>query len=390
MATSVTDPVHGSIRLDDWVVPLIDHPVFQRLRRIQQLGTAHLVYPGAHHRRFEHSLGAYHLAGLLADQLGLQQDDALTLRAAALLHDVGHGPFSHAFEELARETGHRHEATSVDLVRWGPLADLLRQGGLDPVAVSEAVVGEGPLSSIVSGALDADRMDYLLRDAHYTGVQVSVDPDRLRRVVRLHEEHGIILGRHGILPAEGLLTTRFLMYPAVYFHHSVRASEAMLLQAIREHISDGAASLERLRDETDDGLLHRIRTAGGIGAGMVLRLDERRLYKRAWWTGADRFDEDIFQRCIEDPRHERRLSQEIADEAGVDEHEVLMDVPRPPRFHEAKLMVRQDDERIVPITQASRLVRSLQEARLDHWRAWVFAPKQLRDTVGEAASKVLG
>lgn len=389
MPPSIRDPIHGSIGLDDWVIPLIDHPAFQRLRRVQQLGTAHLVYPGAHHKRFEHSLGAYHLAGLMAQGLDLEAQDALTLRAAALLHDVGHGPFSHAFEELSKEEGRRHEETTVDLVRWGPLADLLRQGDVDPVAVGDAVLGKGPLAAIVSGALDADRMDYLMRDAHYTGVRTSIDTDRLRRTARLDDEHGVVVRESGVLAAEGLLTTRFLLYPSVYFHHAVRASETMLLQAIRLHIQDGHSTLADLDRETDDGLLWRLRQGGGDAAELVQRLDGRRLHKRAFEGGPERFAEAAIQRLTEDPAHRARTATEIAEAAGVPPSAVIVDVPHPPRFRETHLMVRRRNGTTVPVTEASSLIRILHEARLDHWRFWVFTPKRHRRAVAEAARRIL-
>jgi HD superfamily phosphohydrolase len=357
---------------------------------VQQLGTAHLVYPGAHHKRFEHSLGAHHLAGRMALGLGLDDAATRTVRAAALLHDVGHGPFSHAFEELVKEEGRRHEDTSQDLIRWGPLGDLLRQGGLDPVAVADAVGGKGPLAPVVSGSLDADRMDYLLRDAHYTGVRSSVDVDRLVQVVARDPEHGIVLDESGTIAAEALLTMRFLMYPAVYLHHTVRASESILLAAIRAHIADGHADLKGLERETDDGLMERLRRGGGVAAELAVRLDERRLYKRAREGRPDEAGLPLVKDIQEHPGRRRSLEADNADAAGVPHHHVLVDVPKPPKFREAGLRVRFKDGSHKPLAEASRLVRVMQDARMDHWRWWVFAPKQDREAVGRAAEKELG
>lgn len=390
MRVAVRDPIHGSIPLDDWALPLVDSPVLQRLRRVQQLGTAHLVYPGAHHKRFEHSLGAHHLAGRLAAALGLDDAATRTVKAACLLHDVGHGPFSHAFEELVKEEGRRHEETSQDLIRWGPLGDLLRQGGLDPVAVSDAVGSKGPLSPVVSGSLDADRMDYLLRDAHYTGVRSSVDVDRLVQVVARDPEHGIVLDESGTIAAEALLTMRFLMYPAVYLHHTVRASESILLAAVRAHIADGHATLKGLERETDDGLMQRLRAGGGVAAELAARLDERRLYKRAREGRPDEAHLPLVKDIQEHATKRRRLEGDIADAAGVPRHHVLLDVPKPPKFREAGLRVRFKDGSLKPLADASRLVRVMQDARMDHWRWWVFAPKHDREAVGRAAEKELG
>lgn len=390
MSVAVRDPIHGSIGLDDWALPLVDSAVMQRLRRVKQLGTAHLVYPGAHHKRFEHSLGAHHLAGRLAAGLGLDEDGARTVRAAALLHDVGHGPFSHAFEELVKEEGRRHEETSQDLIRWGPLADLLRQGGLDPVAVSDAVGGKGPHAAVVSGSLDADRMDYLLRDAHYTGMRSNVDVDRLVEVVMRDSQHGIVLDESGTIAAEALLTMRFLMYPAVYLHHTVRASEGMLLGAIRAYVRDGHSSLAGLERETDDGLLARLRAVGGVSAELAVRLDERRLYKRAREGRPEEADQPLVKDLQDRPPARRRIEAEIAEAAGVSAHHVIIDVPKPPKFREAGLRVRFKDGTLKPLAEASGLVRVMQDARMDHWRWWIFAPKQDREAVGLAAERVLG
>lgn len=432
MPISIRDPIHGSIPVDDWALPLIDAPVFQRLRRVHQLGMASLVYPGAHHKRFEHSLGAYHLAGRIADAVGLEREERDTVRAAALLHDVGHGPFSHTFEELLKESGRRHEETTVDLVRWGPLADLLRQGGIDPVAVSDAVIGQGPLARLVSGAIDADRMDYLLRDAHYTGLRTAADPDRLCRVLERDDEAGIVLRESGVLAAEALLTTRFMMYPAVYLHHTVRAADAMLLAAIRAHVAAGAATLADLERETDDALLHRLRGGAGRGprggkgadggrgrdtgkdkdggvdgpdapgsadrnskdqaavaAGLVDRLDRRRLYKRAVELGPRDADMEQMTALASDQTRRLALAARIADAAGVPEHHVQLDIPHAPRFRELDLQVRARDGTLRPIAQASRLVEVLQEARLDHWRAWVFCPRRDLDKVVRVAQTEL-
>jgi HD superfamily phosphohydrolase len=386
VALTLRDPIHGTVTLDEWARPLVDHPVMQRLRRIQQLGTAHLVYPGAHHRRFEHSLGAYHLAGRLAQAAGLDADQSRTVRAAALLHDVGHGPFSHAFEDLLRDQDRRHEETSLDLIRWGPLADLLRQGGLDPVAVGDAVVGKGPLAPIVSGALDADRMDYLVRDAHYTGLPSNVDPDRLVSVLERDDQHGLVLQESGIIAAEALLTMRFLMYGAVYMHHTVRSSQAMLVAAVRHHVADGHAKIAELERETDDALLWRMRSAGGRAAELVARLDERKLFKRAYEGRADQAESKPVLALQKDAKARRQAETEIAEAARVAPHLVLVDVPKPPKFRELGVHVRTADG-LRTLAQLSRLVAVLQEARLDHWRFWAFAPKGDREAVGKAAQR---
>jgi uncharacterized protein len=221
-------------------------------------------------------------------------------------------------------------------------------------------------------------------------VRANVDPDRLRRVAHRDDEHGLVIRESGVLAAEGLLTTRFLMYPSVYLHHTVRASESILLEAIRVHRHEDGATLADLERLTDDALLHRLRSAGGTAAALVERLDERRLYKRAYEGRPDRFEDEVVQKLIKDPGHRRAVAADIAERAGLPPHEVLLDVPSPPRFRETRLWVRRLDGEAVPITEASQLVRILHEARLDHWRFWVFAPKRHQDVVAKAARAVLG
>ncbi len=395
VAFTVRDAVHGSIHVPDWMEPIIDSPTLQRLRRVRQLGTGHLVYPGAHHNRFEHSLGASHVAGRLAELLGFDDDDTRLVRAAALLHDVGHGPFSHAFEELTKQHGHRHEEATVDLVQWGPLADPLRRGGVDPVAVAEAVQGQGRLGPLVAGSLDADRMDYLVRDAHYTGVRSAADPDRICGVLQLDDDHGVVLREAGVVAAEAFLATRFLMYPAVYLHHTVRASETMLQAAIEALLADPGSggqerpALQTLARETDDGLEHLLRQGPPVAAELMERLDARRLYKRAHEGRWADFEALAQPALATDGAARRQVAAEIAGAAGLAPHEVILDVPHAPKYRELDLRVLRRDGDVVPLVDASRLVRALHEARMDHWRFWVFAPARQTDAVATAAADVL-
>jgi hypothetical protein len=184
----IRDPLWNNIRVDRPTLRLVDTGVFQRLRYVRQLGLAYLVYPGATHTRFEHALGAYHLArttlGMLAERDELRRvpaDECDVIRAAALLHDVGHYPFSHALEEIGVL---HHERVARPLVTDGPVAALLRESiGPDaPARVFALICGEGasPLRGLISGSLDLDKIEYLKRDALMCGVPYGeIDVDRL-------------------------------------------------------------------------------------------------------------------------------------------------------------------------------------------------------------------
>ena len=204
----------------------------QRLRWIKQLGLASLVYPGANHTRFEHSLGAYHLADLLAKNFGLQEEDKMLVCAAALLHDLGHGPLSHATEAaLAPYLRTEHESI-VDILKKDEIRRVLNKYGLQASDIQSTINGSG-LGQIVSGEIDVDRMDYLIRDAHYTGVAYGViDRPRLLQKMTLHQGQ-LVVEAGGVQAATSLLICRLLMYPSVYYHHVCRISERMISAGIR-------------------------------------------------------------------------------------------------------------------------------------------------------------
>jgi len=187
--SEIRDPVHGYIGISDVEKELIDSNYLQRLRYVKQLAGAYLVYPGATHTRFEHVIGAMHVAGKVCDRLKqfnwIDDDTASEVRVAALLHDVGHGPFSHLFDELWAEKGITHEDVSIKLIRRTDIADILSRNGYSPRKISVLAVGNYKtnkhfLNEIISGSLSTDIMDYLLRDSYFTGVEYGkVDIQRL-------------------------------------------------------------------------------------------------------------------------------------------------------------------------------------------------------------------
>ena len=228
--TEIRDPVHGYVKLEGLALELADTPQMQRLRWIKQLGLASLVYPGANHTRFEHSLGAYHLADLLANHLGLQEKDKMLVCAAALLHDVGHGPLSHATEAALAPYLRKEHESIIDLLKKGDLRQVLDKNDLKASDIQAAINGVG-LGQIVSGEIDVDRMDYLIRDAHYTGVAYGVI-DRLRLLQKMTLHGGqLVVEAGGVQAATSLLISRLLMRPSVYYHHVCRISECKIGRA---------------------------------------------------------------------------------------------------------------------------------------------------------------
>jgi uncharacterized protein len=243
----INDPVHGFITIDHPLVfDIISHPYYQRLRRIHQMAFASLVYPGAVHTRLHHSLGAYHLMGLALAELrnkgvDITPDEELGAKIAILLHDIGHGPYSHALERRLIKGVHHEDISTLIL-------QLLNEqfGGQLQTAI-DIFQGNYPkkfLHQLVSGQLDVDRMDYLTRDAFFTGVAEGViGYDRILKMLVVHEGE-LMIEEKAIYSVEKFLVARRLMYWQVYLHKTVVAAEKMLVRVIERANELIAAGIE--------------------------------------------------------------------------------------------------------------------------------------------------
>ena len=378
--TEIRDPVHGYVRLEGLALELADTPQMQRLRWIKQLGLANLVYPGANHTRFEHSLGAYHMAALLTRHLGLEEEDRLLVGAAALLHDVGHGPLSHATEAaLAPFLRTDHESV-IELLKRGELREVLDGHGLRAQDIQAFINGSG-LGQIVSGEIDVDRMDYLIRDAHYTGVAYGVI-DRLRLLQKMTLHQGqLVVEVGGVQAATSLLISRLLMHPSVYYHHVCRISECMISSGIHRIIEDGASAAE-VKGMDDVQLFTTLDTAGGYAAEMNSRIRSRKLFKRAVYIGLENLEPSLLR--VSD----KILAQEIAAESGVDVDYVLVDNPPLPDTIEGSFPALVG-EVVRPLREVSPLVSILERAHRATWRFGVYAPQELQECVARGARRCL-
>jgi HD superfamily phosphohydrolase len=383
--TTIKDSVHDHITVEGVARDLLDTPAVQRLRHIKQLGTARLVYPSANHTRFEHSLGVYHLACEALDSIGIEGRQAERVRAAALLHDVGHSPYSHTVEDLVhRRTGNYHDDVA-DLLADSPVADVLRDHDLDPDAIAGLIAGEGELGQLVSGELDVDRMDYLVRDAHHTGVPYgTIDHERLVHGLTFLDGE-LVLDEGNVQTAESLLVARALMNPTVYRHHVTRISKSMVQRASERLLDAPDVDAAQLRRMDDHDLLVALRTNPET-AEYARRLSERDLYKRAVWAEMDDVPDDVIDA---DHATVREFERDVATSAGVDPEHVVLDVPDRPNMTESSSRVIVNGE-VRPLAQQSTLVRALQQVQRDQWRLGVYAPGEATDAVGVAAERVLG
>lgn len=276
----IQDPVNGPIKVRPGLIALLDSPEMQRLRQIRQLGLVYMVFPGAQHTRFEHSLGSMHIGGLMADSLKVQNRDELM--AAALLHDVGHPPFSHTFEEIIeKKTGMNHQETGYRMIMGrepfgeSTLPDLITRNGLDPSRVASIATGMDKTleGKIISGTIDCDELDYLRRDAYYCGTTLGI-VDYMRVLETILADSSIYIEEKGIPAIEELLVARLMMYRSVYWHKTARIAQNMLSLAV----SLSGRIDKGIFKRTDSDLIAMLREEGNP-AGMVDSVLSRKLYK---------------------------------------------------------------------------------------------------------------
>jgi len=428
----IHDCVHGSVKVEGAFLELLERPELQRMHGIRQLGLASLVFPGANHTRFEHSLGTYHMAGLMGRSLDLSESERETLLAAAMLHDVGHTPFSHTLEEIVHDrTGEDHMGITIALVRGDipslsaegertlgaicPIADVLERNGISTSEVCRLIVSsrselrpgqtllvEGGqahfgshryLSQMISGPLDVDQMDYLKRDAYYTGVaHGTIDIDRLLQTVGIF--HGdLVINKGGLAAAEGLMVARALMYTSVYFHKTARIAELMLCKAV-EHAPPEVLGDAHLMNDCQ--LVSRLMACGGATSRIMTMLEYRKLYKRAVMLPVSGLEDDKLGRLVELSEYRRRKEkeQEIADRAGIEEHEVLLDIPNrslllsEPRIGKTDIPIL-DGDRLKPLSRYSPLAKAIQTRGVHDWAVMVSAPREHLGEVERAALRAL-
>ena len=380
--TRVRDPIHDYIDLTPLEVRLVDTPAYQRLRWIRQLGPTNLVYPGANHTRHEHCMGTCHVVGRIADSIGLDSHDKQLASVAGLLHDLGHTPFSHLGDEVAGLEDHVIRTTK--LVSDTEISDILSEEGIDSKEINKIIQGNHHLGPLVSGDLDGDRLDYLVRDAHYTGVSTGVDAGRL--ITTMSMVDGDLTVRQGGLPAvEALLTTRSAMYPTVYFHPFTRGAELMLARAANSAISLNKFTTRDFASFTDHQFLSELDSAGGLPQRIVKDFENRRIVKQGVSITKEQAENSGMNN---DSREEYENS--IAAKLGLDASDIYVDLPPLSVVPGLKVNILKDNDEVVLARNLSRLVSGLYEAQFDHWRGRVYGPPGIEDKVSSEASKVFG
>jgi len=350
----IIDPIHDFVRVYDNELKIIDTPIFQRLRRIRQLSGAHLIYPGAQHTRFEHSLGVMHIASMagqaLAEKGVVSFDDIQNLRLAGLLHDIGHGPFSHLFEEIFEEKRKiSHEDLGRDIILKTEIGDIISKNGFDKKLITKLAFGDSKLqfmNEIISGVLSADIMDYLLRDGYFTGAEhAKIDHHRLTHSLDVYKNK-LALDKSSLVNFETMMISRYQMFKAVYFHKTVRAGEVMLLEAM--DLAEGELGLSSMNlDEylqlSDDVILAKLLNLpehnSKLKASKKIATDylNRNLFKSV-------FETTLTGKAITKKRMQE-LREEVSKKSKIDINEIFVDssntpsIPLSPSKKESKSII---------------------------------------------------
>ena len=348
-------PTFDNVPITGSVQKLMDTPQFQRLRKIRQLSLAHLVYPGANHTRFEHSLGVYSLMRAYVSHLlntGLtdfaSKEDVLSLLAASRLHDVGHYPFGHIVEGMA--TGLEfHETRGQQICQNLTMVNLLSEMGANPELTGRLISGDDAglpdnrkktfrlLRDFLDCAIDADKMDYLERDSVHCGVPYgrSYDKERLINSLIISQDGRLALTEKGKASAEYVIFSRYVMLTEVYWHHTVRSASVMLIRAFQEaqgssHWGDSLHKLlENFGDEDAlEALSALVRDDPDLSV-LASGLRIRQLYKRIrTYSPLDPDSQKVFGtlKGLEGPADGRALSIYVEKELGLPRARVLVDI----------------------------------------------------------------
>jgi hypothetical protein len=408
----IKDPVHGYVYITEQEKEVIDSYPVQRLRRLRQLAGSEYVYPGANHTRFEHSIGVMYLAGKVTENPNvsrlINENEAETVKIAALLHDVGHGPFSHVFEYLLdKELGKTHEDITQWIIRNSELKDTLRQNGYSPEQVGKLATGKlhrpkkAFLDQIISSAVDVDKQDFIVRDTYHTGAEYGfIDIFRLIHALDVLDENlAIDLGALSAL--ESLIIARMESFKSIYFHRVGRAAQIMLARAMERANDDLGLTRFKTPEEymtMDDYTVWTMLKNCRKSAEIIKNLERRKMLKCAYertFYERDTMISNIFNR----ETHRRQLQEDIAKKARVEAEAVIIDVPTVPSvpYHHTVLLEPMEIPVFYKTQSGGKVPQRLSEISkifetltgfINILR--VYTDEKNREKVSQASSKILG
>ncbi|HMK95276.1 MAG TPA: HD domain-containing protein [Candidatus Limnocylindrales bacterium] len=408
----IKDPIHGYVYITEEEKEIIDSYPMQRLRRLRQLAGSEYVYPGANHTRFEHCVGVMHLAGKVLENPNISslisEDEADVCRISALLHDAGHGPFSHVFEQLLiKELDKTHEDITSWIIEKSEVGDQLSKMTYTPKEVACLAVGKlhkpgrAFLDQIISSAVDVDKQDFIVRDTYHTGAEYGfIDVFRLIHALDvLGENLAVELGALSAL--EVFMIARIESFKSIYFHRTGRAAQIMLATAMEKADDElGLTAFKTPEDylALDDYTVWAALKKCAASKGIIGDLERRRMLKCAYertFYEKDTMISNIFGR----ESYRRQMQSEIAKEAGVGIESVIIDVPTVPSvpYHHAVLMESMEipvftrnqagEKTLQRLSEISKIFETL-KGFMNILRVYTDAPD--REKVEKATGKILG
>jgi HD superfamily phosphohydrolase len=409
----VRDPIHGDIKITGCLVDLLETPEVQRLHNIKQLGFAHLVFPGAHHTRFEHSLGCSMIASQIADILALKEREKKLLTCAAQLHDIGHGPFSHTLESiLIQRFGVDHvdlteklilgeynvlDGNEKQFISAPSVYEILDKHQVNKKEIVDIIRGKlskkSYLSQLLNSTIDVDQLDYLMRDAYYTGVAYGmIDLQRLLRTMMIYKGN-LTMMRKGVSVVENILMARALMYSSVYFHKTVRIPELMLSKALEE-IPD-AEPFEFFR-MTDAEIMVSLKTMGRFQQEIITRLKYRDLFKQAYAVSLLDLNRDGLKviKLLGDVSNRRQKEHELEDVFGIPKGHIIIDLPQPellraePRINNTDIQVM-DRNKIKSLDDFTPIAKAIRSRIAPDWALMLITDEKYRKTVAKKVERLL-
>ena len=381
----VRDPIWNHIRLTEQLYDITKTEPFLRLYNIKQLGPAQLVYPGASHTRAAHSIGVYNAALIMIDSLlqkgasvWVSERGIVSFLTAALLHDLGHFPFTHSLKELHLK---EHEMLTGELILAEPLASLIYRAGADPEQTAAVITKKKTADTetvffqkLLSGVLDPDKMDYLNRDAFYCGVPYGIqDTDFIFSQLLPDKKNGIKLESKAIISVESILFSKYLMYKAVYWHKKVRIATAMMKKAVFAGLEGGFFSPEALYNQDDTGLFDMLEHCRYAERETALALKAGKIYKTAAEIPFDEKNKQciLLENLKERTKKEARIAQLLSSllNIKIEPKEVLIDIPERISF-ESDIFIEDEKKRFSESSTVfseefiNKLVPSLRKIRL--------------------------
>jgi HD superfamily phosphohydrolase len=407
----IKDPVRGYVYITENEKEIIDSFPVQRLRRLRQLAGAEYVYPGANHTRFEHSVGVMYLAGKVTENPRISQhickDEAETVKIAGLLHDVGHGPFSHVFEHLLDKLDKTHEDMSLWIIKNSELKDLLNKLGYNTENIGKLAIGnlhksgKAFLDQIISSSIDVDKLDFVVRDTYHTGAEYGyIDIFRLIHALDvLGEDLAVDLGALSAL--ESFIIARIESFKSIYFHRVGRAAQIMLATAMEKANEELGLLNFKTPEEylaLDDYTVWTMLKNCQKSSKIIKNLERRKMLKCAYertFYEKDITVSNIFSREV----YRKQLQADIAKEAAVETEAVIIDVPTVPSvpYHHSVLMEPMEIPVFYKTHKGRKIPQRLSEVSkiFDVLKGFinilrVYTDEKNREKVSIATTRILG